>query len=57
MKVKGHFDHFNINVTNLERSLKFYEEALGLTEASRKVAADGSTLQINALISCLNLHG
>ena len=28
MKVKGHFDHFNINVTNLERSLKFYEEAL-----------------------------
>ena len=29
MKVKGHFDHFNINVTNLERSLKFYEEALG----------------------------
>ena len=42
MKVKGHFDHFNINVTNLERSLKFYEEALGLTEASRKVAADGS---------------
>ena len=46
MKVKGHFDHFNINVTNLERSLKFYEEALGLTEASRKVAADGSFILV-----------
>ena len=36
MKVKGHFDHFNINVTNLERSIKFYEKALGLTEDHRK---------------------
>ena len=42
MKVKGHFDHFNINVTNLEKSIKFYEEALGLTEHHRKEASDGS---------------
>ena len=28
--VKGRFDHFNINVTNLERSIAFYEQALGL---------------------------
>ena len=34
--------HENYNVTDLERSLKFYEEALGLTERRRKEAADGS---------------
>ena len=30
MKVKGRFDHFNIDVTNLEQSIRFYETALGL---------------------------
>ena len=34
--------HENYNVLDLERSLKFYEKALGLTEKSRKTAADGS---------------
>ena len=34
--------HENYNVANLEKSLKFYEEALGLTEKHRKVADDGS---------------
>ena len=24
MKVKGRFDHFNINVTDLDKSIKFY---------------------------------
>ncbi len=42
MKIKGRFDHFNINVTNLERSLEFYDKALGLREISRKEASDGS---------------
>lgn len=28
MKVKGRFDHFNINVTDLDKSIKFYETAL-----------------------------
>lgn len=42
MEIKGRFDHFNINVTNLERSLEFYDKALGLKEISRKEAADGS---------------
>ena len=42
MEIKGRFDHFNINVTDLERSLKFYDEALGLKEISRQKAADGS---------------
>ncbi len=34
--------HNNINVFNLEESLKFYEEALGLKEVKRKAASDGS---------------
>lgn len=34
--------HENYNVTDLERSLAFYEKALGLKEKRRKVAADGS---------------
>ena len=35
-------DHFNINVLNLEKSLAFYEKALGLIELRRKTATDGS---------------
>ena len=42
MEIKAKFDHFNINVTNLERSIEFYDKALGLKEARRKEAADGS---------------
>ena len=34
--------HENYNVADLERSMKFYEEALGLVEKRRKTAADGS---------------
>ena len=44
MEIKSRFDHFNINVTNLERSIAFYEKALGLKEHSRKEASDGSGL-------------
>lgn len=42
MEIKTHFDHFNINVTDLERSLKFYSEALGLEKVGEIVAEDGS---------------
>nr|WP_320013771.1 VOC family protein [uncultured Desulfobacter sp.] len=35
-------DHFNINVLNLEKSMAFYEKALGLRELRRKTATDGS---------------
>ena len=42
MEIKSKFDHFNINVTNLERSIAFYEKALGLKEHHRKEASDGS---------------
>lgn len=34
--------HENYNVEDLERSLKFYDEALGLSEKRRKTAPDGS---------------
>ena len=34
--------HENYNVIDLERSLAFYEKALGLKEKRRKVAADGA---------------
>jgi lactoylglutathione lyase len=34
--------HENYNVFDLEKSLAFYREALGLTEKRRKTAADGS---------------
>ncbi len=34
--------HENYNVTDLARSLAFYEKALGLKEVRRKEAADGS---------------
>ncbi|WP_294658321.1 VOC family protein [uncultured Fusobacterium sp.] len=36
------FNHFNFNVLDLEKSLKFYKEALGLEEVKRKEAEDGS---------------
>ena len=36
------FNHFNFNVFDLERSLKFYDEALGLRPVREKNAADGS---------------
>lgn len=37
------FDHFNFNVCNLDASLRFYREALGLTPVGqRKEAEDGS---------------
>ena len=35
-------DHFNINVLDLDKSLAFYEAALGLKEQRRKTADDGS---------------
>ncbi len=35
------FNHFNFNVQDMERSLKFYDEALGLKPVREKNAADG----------------
>ena len=36
------FHHFNFNVLDLERSLAFYDEALGFKPVSEKSAPDGS---------------
>lgn len=55
------FNHFNFNVLDLEKSLKFYEEALGLKEVRRKEAEDGSyklfILGMERDIFLLNLLG
>lgn len=46
MVIKSKFDHYNFNVLDLERSLAFYEKALGLKEKRRKEAADGSFILV-----------
>ena len=44
--MKFSFAHNNFNVVNLEKSLKFYEEALGLKEIRRKEAKDHSFILV-----------
>ena len=46
MEIKGRFDHFNFNVLDLEKSIRFYEKALGLKEVRRKTASDGSFILV-----------
>ena len=46
MEIKSRFDHFNTNVLDLERSIEFYQKALGLKEKKRKVASDGSFILV-----------
>ena len=46
MEIKSRFDHFNINVLDIERSIEFYQKALGLKEKKRKVASDGSFILV-----------
>ena len=43
MNISAKFDHFNFNVSSLEKSIEFYNKALGLEESHRKEAKDGST--------------
>ncbi|MCL2231505.1 MAG: VOC family protein [Treponema sp.] len=42
MQIKSRFDHYNINVKDLEKSIAFYQKALGLKEKRRHNAEDGS---------------
>jgi len=42
MQISSKFYHYNINVLDLAKSLEFYQKALGLTEARRMEAEDGS---------------
>lgn len=46
MAIKSRFDHYNINVFDLQKSLDFYEKALGLKEVRRKEASDGSFILV-----------
>ncbi|MDR0232914.1 MAG: VOC family protein [Dysgonamonadaceae bacterium] len=42
MEIKSKFDHYNFNVLDLEKSIAFYEKALGLKVLRQKKAEDGS---------------
>ncbi len=44
--MKGKMVHENYNVLDLEKSLAFYDKALGLKEKRRKEAADGSFILV-----------
>lgn len=44
--MKFTFNHNNINVLDLEKSIEFYEKALGLKEVRRKEASDGSFILV-----------
>lgn len=44
--MKSTFLHANLNVFDLEKSLSFYEKALGLKECRRKEAPDGSFILV-----------
>ena len=46
MEIKGRFDHFNINVLDLEKSISFYNKALGLKEHRRMEGSDGSFILV-----------
>ena len=46
MIISSKFDHYNFNVMNLEKSLEFYAKALGLIEARRNTASDGSFILV-----------
>lgn len=46
MNISAKFDHFNFNVSSLEKSIEFYNKALGLEESHRKEAKDGSFILV-----------
>ena len=46
MQIKSSFDHYNFNVKDLDKSIVFYQTALGFTEVRRKNASDGSFILV-----------
>lgn len=42
MEIKSKFDHFNINVKDLNKSLEFYDKMLGLKETKRITDPSGA---------------
>ena len=53
--MKFKYVHNNINVLNLEKSVEFYEKALGMTVARVKEAADGS-FKLTFLTDAVGIH-
>ena len=55
------FNHFNFNVLDLEKSIAFYKEAIGLSVVREKDSSDGSfKSSISVTVeqaSIWNLHG
>jgi len=63
--MKFQFNHNNINVSNLEKSVKFYKDALGLVETRRFEPTDRSFILVflgdgvtshKLELTCLNNH-
>jgi lactoylglutathione lyase len=52
MEIKGKFDHCNLNVTDLQRSIDFYDTALGLKEHRRVTNPDGSFILVYLTDGC-----
>jgi len=46
VKMKFNFNHNNLNVFNLEKSMAFYQEALNLKEIHRHLQPDGKFIQV-----------
>ena len=46
MQIKAKFDHYNINVFDLQKSLDFYNKTLGFKEIKRKESEDGSFILV-----------
>jgi lactoylglutathione lyase len=44
--MKSRFAHFNFNVKDLQKSIDFYQTALGLTVQQKKEAEDGSFILV-----------
>lgn len=44
--MKFTFNHFNFNVLDLDKSMNFYKDALGLTEVRRKESSDGNFILV-----------
>lgn len=49
MDLNFKFDHFNINVTDMERSLEFYKEALGFVPVGESIKAQDGSFAITYL--------
>lgn len=51
MEIKMHFDHFNINVMDMEASEKFYKDNLGLEQVGEEIVAPDGSFRIKYLSS------